>query len=31
MNLYEGPHRIIRENENQHHPQIGRILRSRGK
>ncbi|NNG46430.1 MAG: DinB family protein [Deltaproteobacteria bacterium] len=31
MNLYEWPHRIIREHENQHHPQIERILRSRGK
>lgn len=31
MNLYEWPHRIIREHEHQHHPQIERILRSRGK
>ena len=31
MNLYEWPHRIIREHERQHHPQIERILRRRGK
>lgn len=31
MNLYEWPHRIIREHERQHHPQIEWILRSLGK
>jgi len=31
MNLYEWPHRIIREHERQHHPQIERILRNLGK
>jgi len=31
MNLYEWPHRIIREHERQHHPQIEKILRSLGK
>ena len=31
MNLYEWPHRIIREHERQHHPQIERILRRLGK
>lgn len=31
MNLYEWPHRIIREHERQHHPQFERILRRLGK
>jgi len=31
MNLYEWPHRIVREHENRHHPRIERILRSRAK
>jgi len=31
MNLYEWPHRIIREHERQHHPQIEEILRRLGK
>ncbi len=31
MNLYEWPHRIVRELENRHHPRIERILRIRGK
>ena len=31
MNLYEWPHRIIREHERQHHPQIEEVLRRLGK
>lgn len=31
MNLYEWPHRIIRDHERQHHPQIERILQRLGK
>jgi hypothetical protein len=30
MNLYEWPHRIIREHERQHHPQIEGVLRRLG-
>jgi hypothetical protein len=30
MNLYEWPHRIIRDHERQHHPQIEKVLRNLG-